>query len=150
MPLAELADERLPSLNPGDCGLSVYLASEKITGSFIDTVHHKILSVSSFPLVHAEKNKDTWKECVALLKQKYFSKLHPGKIKIAFDLSGCVLVPSDFFEESEIKNYYRLGGGTEEGVLIKDFIPSLSAYSVYAVPETLLHELNTLAESIQF
>ncbi len=133
----EISDDQLHSINLSDCTLSVLINSRELYCSYLDNIHHKVLSVSVFQLGDAKSVNPPWKEALQILNDNFIINKSPGKLRIALDLGGNALIPAELFDEHKLDSYLDFNT-LHHDTPKADFIEKINAFNVFHLPEGLL------------
>lgn len=143
----EYTDEQFSRLHKADCGLAVYLSSEKIAWSVLDTVHHRVVALTSVQFAK-EPAENAWSEAIHHMNERQLGRQQFGRVTVAVDTGHSTLVPQHLFDEEAIAGYLRFSVSAPEQA-VKDFIEAIPAYNVYGLHSNFLEALHGVFERFQ-
>jgi len=127
-----------------DCELAAYISPGKMSWSVLDAIHHRVISVVNHQFPKEENQPVRWQEAAALLSEAVAGERF-GSVKIAVDTGSNMLVPKELFAESKISDYLAFSMAEYE-FPVHDFIESIPAFNLYALPGSFLESLRKVFE----
>ncbi len=146
-PRTRLADEQLEKLNKSNCRLAVYLSPSRVSWSILDTIHHKVVSVTDYVF---EKGSTVfwWEIGRKLMDDSGLGAQSFGSVVVGIDCGKSMLVPQELFIESEMKTYLDFGLSLPEEP-VRDFIKNIPASNIYSIPNGMPESLRRMFEKFE-